>query len=229
MSTYSELLKDRRWAELSTRIKKERGNKCEYCEVSGPGVELHLHHGLYIFGVDPWDYDEKTMWVLCREHHAVTHEDLKTIRLDSALKTPLELNKIANNIRDKNATQARWHRKAEHEFLKELAAALAEIEESPFMGIEVAVCSSHELGLSRASELIENLEDEFPGISCTITRSDSDCAVSVTIDRRYVDPLTKLIGYDADDDLHALFELEQESKAENIRSWAEIKKRSWGL
>lgn len=228
ISAYSQLLKDSRWTTLSARIKKERGNRCEYCGIRG--VELHLHHGLYIFGRNPWDYDETTMWVLCKKHHALTHQNQMIIRLDNAIKNPTELNRIAEDIRDHDEAQAYWNRRAGHEFQKQLAVAIAESEERPFTGIEVTVYSSDELASSQALDLMQALEDEFPGLTCNITlRSGNDCAVSITIDPRYLDPLAELNGDVEDTDYLAFFELEQEAKAEKISGWAESKKRSWGL
>lgn len=75
MMTYSEKLRDPRWGLFREQILALRGRHCETC---GPeqssGKSLHVHHKRYISGLDPWDYDDSDVTVLCEECHGEIHQ-----------------------------------------------------------------------------------------------------------------------------------------------------------
>jgi hypothetical protein len=65
--TYSEKLKDPRWQKRRLELLDGSNWTCGWC--STKSKTLHVHHGFYRRGVDPWDYEDKVMHVLCDECH----------------------------------------------------------------------------------------------------------------------------------------------------------------
>ncbi len=77
--TYSDLLRDSRWQRKRLEVLTERGWKCEECGSEGrvtPELPdgLHVHHGYYERGRVPWEYDNRTLWVLCGNCHTLAEE-----------------------------------------------------------------------------------------------------------------------------------------------------------
>lgn len=75
MSTYFEKLKDPRWQKRRLQLLEAAGWACEECGVKEK--ELHVHHGCYGRGVEPWEYANVTMHVLCVECHPVVQGRLE--------------------------------------------------------------------------------------------------------------------------------------------------------
>jgi hypothetical protein len=73
-SEYNRYIKSFAWFEFSSRIKAERGNKCEECGAGGKGVILHSHHLTYDrLGKElPEDIQ-----VLCKPCHQLKHPEKK--------------------------------------------------------------------------------------------------------------------------------------------------------
>lgn len=76
MSAYWEKLKDPRWQKKRLEVLNRAGFKCENCGAADQC--LHVHHGYYAKGADPWDYPEETLWCLCE----ACHEQAEDARLD---------------------------------------------------------------------------------------------------------------------------------------------------
>lgn len=75
--SYSEKLKDPRWATLRETFKAHRRNiqnglQCDDCgeDTSGP---LHVHHRLYRKGAEPWEYSFDELRLLCVGYHDLIH------------------------------------------------------------------------------------------------------------------------------------------------------------
>ena len=66
-SAYAQKLKDPRWQ----RKRLEILDRDEYaCQICGDTEEtLHVHHKKYVWGNDPWDYDDDVFVTLCEECH----------------------------------------------------------------------------------------------------------------------------------------------------------------
>lgn len=80
--TYAEKLKDPRWQKKRLEIMERAGFKCEAC---GDSKEtLHVHHGYYERGFDPWDYEDATLWCLCASCHELLAADLRNLHYEIA-------------------------------------------------------------------------------------------------------------------------------------------------
>lgn len=64
---YFEKLKDPRWQQLRLRILDRDAWTCRFCGATDR--TLHVHHGHYIWGKDPWDYDPLSLITLCEDCH----------------------------------------------------------------------------------------------------------------------------------------------------------------
>lgn len=77
--TYWEKLKDPRWQKRRLEIFNGAGFKCEAC--GDKDSTLHVHHGVYWKGRDPWDYPDNVLWCLCESCHEMaetTREEMYT-------------------------------------------------------------------------------------------------------------------------------------------------------
>lgn len=67
MATYYELLKHPKWQKKRLEILASSNFECRNC---GDGDStLHVHHGAYLKGLKPWEYDDDMYHVLCEECH----------------------------------------------------------------------------------------------------------------------------------------------------------------
>lgn len=68
--TYLEKLQDPRWISRRCEVMQSRGGKCQECErdrhEAGP---LQVHHVTYLRNVQPWDYPDDLLRLICRECH----------------------------------------------------------------------------------------------------------------------------------------------------------------
>lgn len=66
--TYADKLRDPRWQRKRLEILEERDFTCEACfETEKP---LHVHHSFYQKGLNPWQYPESSLHVLCETCHS---------------------------------------------------------------------------------------------------------------------------------------------------------------
>lgn len=65
--TYSEKLKDPRWQKKRLEIFQRDGFTCQYCD--DPDSQLQVHHKFYVYGKDPWEYENSTLTTLCGSCH----------------------------------------------------------------------------------------------------------------------------------------------------------------
>lgn len=70
--TYSEKLQDPRWQKKRLEVFEQAGWKCERCD--SKDKTMHVHHGYYEKGIEPWGYDNSTLHCLCWECHEVIQE-----------------------------------------------------------------------------------------------------------------------------------------------------------
>ena len=76
MTTYYEKLKDPRWQRMRLEILERDNWTCLACLATEK--TLHVHHGFYAKGVDPWDYPGGTLRTLCDECHQHEQDQLAT-------------------------------------------------------------------------------------------------------------------------------------------------------
>jgi hypothetical protein len=66
-SSYSELLRDSRWADKRKRIRRRSKGACEDCKQ--PARNLEVHHCYYRYGRLPWQYPDGALLHLCSGCH----------------------------------------------------------------------------------------------------------------------------------------------------------------
>jgi len=67
MKPYWEKLKDPRWQRKRLEVMQRDDFKCVWCK--SDDSELHVHHGFYRRGAEPWEHDDGELWTLCRKCH----------------------------------------------------------------------------------------------------------------------------------------------------------------
>lgn len=67
-STYSEKLQDPRWQKLRLEIFQRDKWACSNCGATDK--PLHIHHGYYQFGREPWEYERASLYSYCQDCHA---------------------------------------------------------------------------------------------------------------------------------------------------------------
>jgi len=76
--SYFDKLRDVRWQKKRLEILNRAGFACEWCGrgegLLRSGDLLHVHHGYYVHGADPWDYEDSTLWCLCDSCHRQAEE-----------------------------------------------------------------------------------------------------------------------------------------------------------
>ena len=76
-SEYSQKLRDPRWQKKRLEVMDKANWKCERCKASDK--ELQVHHGMYEYGLEPWEYDHHVLWCLCRDCHEEVTETKRRI------------------------------------------------------------------------------------------------------------------------------------------------------
>jgi 5-methylcytosine-specific restriction endonuclease McrA len=71
---YADKLKDPKWQKKRLEILNDRGWACELC--CDQESTLHVHHVIYLNGLDPWEYENKLLRVLCGDCHQKEHGGL---------------------------------------------------------------------------------------------------------------------------------------------------------
>ncbi len=69
--TYAEKLRDVRWKRRrDDLLRRSNYTCCECCEPLATGtMDLQVHHVVYITALDPWDYPDELLVVVCDWHH----------------------------------------------------------------------------------------------------------------------------------------------------------------
>jgi len=84
--TYSEKLRDPRWQKKRLEILNRDDFTCIQC--GDKESTLHVHHFIYIYGRDPWDYPDVNFIVLCKtchENETNITQDILTGIIDAAI------------------------------------------------------------------------------------------------------------------------------------------------
>lgn len=72
---YAKKLKDPRWQKKRLEILQRDEFSCRIC--GDEDNELHVHHKFYIYGNDPWDYDNIHLITLCADCHENEEMEIK--------------------------------------------------------------------------------------------------------------------------------------------------------
>ena len=94
--SYYEKLKDPRWQKKRLEIMERAKFACEDC--GDKDKTLHIHHGYYEYGKDPWDYKNNTLWCLCEDCHLAAKEATSAVRAELASFKPGHLLDLASFI-----------------------------------------------------------------------------------------------------------------------------------
>lgn len=70
--TYSQKLLDPRWQKMRLEKLSAQDWTCELC--GSKENTLHVHHNWYVGKIDPWDYDDDQLSVLCEPCHKKAHD-----------------------------------------------------------------------------------------------------------------------------------------------------------
>lgn len=81
--TYLEKLKDPRWQRKRKEIIDRDKSTCTVC--GDTESQLHVHHGYYKTGKEPWEYDNNTLHTLCEYCHGQAEDTMERIRYEIAL------------------------------------------------------------------------------------------------------------------------------------------------
>lgn len=81
--TYREKLLDPRWQRKRLEILNRANFSCELC--GDASKTLHVHHGYYERGLEPWDYENETLRCLCDSCHEKAQDSLRDIHREIAL------------------------------------------------------------------------------------------------------------------------------------------------
>lgn len=79
---YSEKFKDPRWQKVRLKIFERDDFTCQNC--GAKGKTLSVHHKYYEYGMDPWDYPERSLVTLCPECHKSADLLRKSLRRELA-------------------------------------------------------------------------------------------------------------------------------------------------
>ena len=85
---YVDLLKDPRWQKKRLEIMERDRWACVSCQSTNK--TLTVHHGLYRWGVAPWDLPSDTMWTLCEECHQRAQDRLADLKLEIGRLSPAD-------------------------------------------------------------------------------------------------------------------------------------------
>ena len=75
---YEEKLKDPRWHQRRLQVLIRDKYKCQKCSHKSKSNEVH--HVVYVYGWEPWDYPDEYLMTLCRDCHEEETQDNKEIK-----------------------------------------------------------------------------------------------------------------------------------------------------
>lgn len=166
--TYKEKLLDARWITKRDRIRAERGAKCELC---GSTENLDIHHGYYSPFLEPWEYDDGSLWALCRSCHNGTQLLLTSIHMTIGFTHPRELERLKPRIADATFEARMGISTAEAE---EILREERHIQATLYSDYTAEITACPDLGPSIARQLENLAVQAFPGIEVSITEKERD-------------------------------------------------------
>ena len=101
--TYAEKLRDPRWQRKRLEILERDGWACRECEAKDK--TLHVHHGFYAKGYEPWEYPNESLHTLCEDCHTNYQEAISEIHQGIGIAPLSALQLILGFV---NGTLANW-------------------------------------------------------------------------------------------------------------------------
>lgn len=196
--TYKEKLLDPRWIGKKDRIKAERGSRCQLCETK---KQLDVHHGYYSPFLEPWEYSDASLWILCRPCHEQTQHLLTSIHMAIGFTHPKDLDTLKPRIADAAFEVTTGISTAEAKEILREERATQETLYSDYAA-EITACS--DLGPSVAEQLEALGTEAFPGIEISIAEREGDPDGNVFVSG----PDPTIV-----DRIQAFFEREREKRA----------------
>ncbi len=86
---YWKLLQSPKWQKKRLEKLNESNWECENC--GAKNIQLHVHHKQYFKGLDPWEYQNKQLEVLCDFCHKEMHEVAKCMKEILSYSTQYEI------------------------------------------------------------------------------------------------------------------------------------------
>ena len=94
--TYVEKLRDRRWQARRLRVLNRGGFRCECCRRDDRS--LHVDHGYYVPGREPWEYELETLHCLCDKCHAELTKVRRQVHRALGFLHPRDLARVLNKL-----------------------------------------------------------------------------------------------------------------------------------
>lgn len=114
---YWKKLQDPRWQRRRLEILAKSNFICEDC--GSHEKTLHVHHGYYRKGADPWDYDDPDLHCLCKECHTNRHEIEANIKFHLAFLKTRHLEMLDDVLSDPDFMVCALHKVKDSEFLQQ--------------------------------------------------------------------------------------------------------------
>lgn len=70
--SYKAKLKDPRWKAKRAKILARDNCQCQRC--GDDESPLEVHHGYYVFGLEPWDYPDEALHTYCETCHKLADQ-----------------------------------------------------------------------------------------------------------------------------------------------------------
>ena len=96
MTIYQEKLRHPKWQEKRLRIMDRANFTCEWC--GSKDKPLHVHHGYYERGREPWDYPDDTLYCICEDCHPAAESLKLAVHKKVAVIHPMYLRECAGAI-----------------------------------------------------------------------------------------------------------------------------------
>lgn len=168
--TYKEKLKDPKWLRKREAILKERGEACQWC---GETDRPEVHHGYYGFAMHPWEYDDDTLWVLCRPCHQKAqlrlikiHKLIATIHPDDHAEVCMRLDNGTFDLQH-GITKEEFEKILDEEFPK-IIRREHEAELTMYSDYSLEIQASNDLGPTVTDEMERKAVQRFPGIQVNV-------------------------------------------------------------
>lgn len=174
--SYYEKLRDPKWLAKRDSILADRGEKCEIC---GKKKNLEVHHGYYRpGGTDPWDYESRTLWCLCRNCHNDVQATMTAIHKRIGEIHPKDLPALSGKLGEV-AFEIQYGMTPEE--VEEILAEERKIDATLYRDYSIDLQFSNEHASTRVDEVVAIAEGRFPGIEINKfeDRSSRDCVATV--------------------------------------------------
>jgi|GEM_PF-3167674 len=173
--SYKEKLRDPKWIAKREAILAERGEKCELC---GTDQRLEIHHGYYRPGADPWDYEDDTLWCLCRGCHNEVQGKLTAIHKHIGEIHPKDLPELTAKIGDVTYEVKYGMTPAE---VEQILAEERNADATLYQDYRIDLQFSNEYAPSRVDEVEAKAAERFPGIEIRTFEDNGsrDCVAQV--------------------------------------------------